>query len=159
MQIISQEKILPWGLMVLRESDLNGYYSKGVLFTFWKRVGFEGVEKETDLLVHAHWTISLLSSISSLFFSVFLSYLFFFFSFYSVFLFTLFFFLLRECSVFQSLPQGTARSFYSACCGRCFTILPLNCLCLVWAYLPTTKSVRHSPLPDKGRFVSFLSLP
>ena len=44
---------------------------KEVLITFWKRTGFEGGERETDLLVHAHWTISLFSSISSLFFSVF----------------------------------------------------------------------------------------
>ena len=51
---ISQEKILPWGLMALRESDLNGYYAKGIFVTFRKRAGFEGGERETDLLVHAH---------------------------------------------------------------------------------------------------------
>ena len=87
-------------------------------------------------------------------FSSLFSFLSFFFSFYSVFLFysvnTLFF------GPFFRAWQGP---FYSACRNQCFTTLPLNCLCLVWAYLPTTKSVRHSPLPDKGRFVSFLSPP
>ena len=57
--------------MALKESDLNGYCSKGILVTFWKRAGFEGGERKTDLLVHAHCTIFLFSSISSLFFSVF----------------------------------------------------------------------------------------
>ena len=99
MQIISQEKILPWGLMALRESDLNGYYPKGVLVTFWKRAGFERGERETDLLVHAHWTISLFSSISSLFFSVFLPYLF-------SFLFTLLFFLTLWMLCFFVLFSG-----------------------------------------------------
>ena len=87
------------------------------------------------------------------FFLCFLSYLFSF-LFYSAFLSysvnTLFF------GPFLRARQGP---FYNACRDQCFTILPLNRLCLVWAYLPTTKSVRHSPLPDRGRFVSFLSLP
>ena len=48
------EKILLWGLMALRESDLNGYCLKGVLVTFWKRAGFKEGERETDLLVYAH---------------------------------------------------------------------------------------------------------
>ena len=89
MQIISQEKILPWGLMALWESDLNGYCPKGILVTFWKRAGFEGGEREIDLLVHAHCIISLFSLISSLLSSVF-SLIFFFY--FSCFLFTLFFF-------------------------------------------------------------------
>ena len=58
---------------------------------FWKRTGFEGGEREIDLLVHAHCVISLFSSIFSSFLC-FLSYLFLFFllfsftllSFYSV---------------------------------------------------------------------------
>lgn len=83
-----------------------------------------------------------------------ISFLPFFFFFYSVFSFysvnTLFF------DPFFKARQGP---FYNACRGQCFTTLPLNRLCLVWAYLPTTKSVWHSPLPDKGRFVSFLSPP
>ena len=97
--------------------------------------------------------LSLFFPQSPLFSSLF-SFLSFFFSFYSVFLFyfvnTLF---------FHPSFRAQQGPFYSACRGQCFTTLPLNRLCLVWAYLPTTKSVRHSPLPDRGRFVSFLSIP
>ena len=57
--------------MALRESDLNSYCPKGILVMIWKRAGFEKGERETDLLVYAPWTISLFSSISSLFFFVF----------------------------------------------------------------------------------------
>ena len=96
---------------------------------------------------------SLFSLVSFIFFSVFFSYLF-------SFLLTLFFFSLRKNTLFFN-PRFRARQglFYSACRDQSFTILPLNRLYLVWAYLPTTKSVRHSPLLDKGRFVLFLSLP
>ena len=133
MQIIYQEKILPWGLMVLRESDLNGYCLKGILVTFWKRAGFEGGEREIDLLVHAHCIIFLFSSIFSLIF---------FFSF-SCFL-LLYFLLLCEYPLFFD-PEFRARrgSFYTACRDQFFTTLPLNRLCLVWVYMPTTRSVRH----------------
>ena len=31
---------------------------KESLFVFWKKVRFEEGERETDLLVHAHWTNS-----------------------------------------------------------------------------------------------------
>ena len=153
MQIISQERILPWGLMALRESDLNGYCpKKESLFTFWKRARFEGGEREADLPVHAHCITSHSSLIFSLFFSVFflLCFLFFLlcFSFYSV-----------NALFFDPLFRARQGPFYSACHDQGFTILPLNCLCLVWVYLPTTRSVRHSPLPDRDRFVSFLSLP
>ena len=125
---------------------------KESLLCFGKRAGFEGGERETDLLVHAHWTISLFSSISSLFFFIF-------FLIFFLFFLLCFSFLLCECSVFSPLLRVRQGPFYSACRDQCFTTLPLNRLCLVWAYLPTTKSVKHSPLPDKGRFVSFLSLP
>ena len=50
---------------------------KESLLRFRKRAGFEGGERETDLLVHAHCTISLFSSISSFFFPVFFPILFF----------------------------------------------------------------------------------
>ena len=149
MQIISQEKILPWGLMVLRESNLNGYCPKGILVTFWKRAGFEGGERETDLLVHTHCIISLLSSISFILSSVFS--LFFFFSF-SCFLLLCFSFYSVKCSVFDPPLRARQRSLYSACRGQFFTTFPLNRLCLVWAHLPTTKGVCHLLLPDRGRF-------
>ena len=78
MQIISQEKILPWGLITLRESDLNGYCPKGVLVTFWKRAGFEGGERGNRPagacpLNYISFFLNFLS-----FFLCFLSYLFYF---------------------------------------------------------------------------------
>ena len=54
----------------------------------------------------------------------FLSYLF---SFYSV-----------NALFFDPLFRAWQGPFYSACRGQCFITLPLNRLCLVWAYLPTT---------------------
>ena len=103
---------------------------------FWKRAGFEGGKREIDLLVHAHCIISLFSSISSLLFSVFS--LIFFFSF-SCFL-LLCFLSLRECPLFfDPLFRARQGSFYNACRGQFFTTLPFNRLCLVWAYLLTTK--------------------
>ena len=140
--------------MALRESDLNGYCpKKESLFTFWKRARFEGGERETDLPVHAHCITSHSSLIFlSFFFSVsFLIFFLFFllcFSFYSV-----------NALFFDPFFRARQGPFYSACRNQCFTVLPLNRLCLVWAYLPTTRSVRHSPLSDRGRFVSFLSIP
>ena len=125
--------------MALRESDLNGYCLKGILVTFWKRAGFEGGEREVDLLVHAHCVISLFSSISSLLSSVFSLI---FIAFLSLVYFYSAFFLVRKYPLFFD-PFFRARqgSFNSACRGQYFTTLPLNRLYLVWAYLPTTKSV------------------
>ena len=113
---------------------------------FGRKQDLKGGERETDLPVHAHCITSHSSLIFSLFFSVF---------------FLIFFF--SSCSVFSfyspkyalfSDPSYRARQepFYSACCDQGFTILPLNRLCLVWAYLPTTRGVCHSLLPDRGRF-------
>ena len=149
MQIISQEKDPAVGI--------NGFEGVGPewllpkkesLFTFWKRARFEGGERETDLPVHAHCITSPSSLIFSLFFSVFFLIFFLCFSFYSV-----------NALFFDPFFRAWQGPFYSACRDQCFTTLPLNRLCLVWAYLPTTKSVRHSPLPDKGKFVSFFSPP
>ena len=154
MQIISQVKILSWGLMALRESDLNGYCPKGILVMFWKRAGFEGGEKETDLLVHAHCIISLFSSISSLFFLRFLSYLFFF-------SFTLFSFHSVNTLFFDAFFRARQGSFYSACHDQFLPLCPLTTF--VWfrrtCQPPKGSSVCHSPLPNKGKFVSFVSPP
>ena len=88
------------------------------------------------------------------FFLNFLSFLLCFLSYLFSFLFTLFFFFYSVNTLFfDPLFRARQGSFYSACRDQCFTTLPLNRLCLVWAYLPTTKSVRHSPLLDKVRFV------
>ena len=80
---------MTWGLMALRESDLNGYCpKKESVFTIWKRARFEGAERETDLPVHAHCITSPSSLIFSLFFSIFFLIFFLFFllcfSFYNV---------------------------------------------------------------------------
>ena len=110
---------------------------------FWKRVGFEGGEREIDLLVHAYCIISPFSSIFSLLSSVFS--LIFFFSF-SCFLLFCFLFTLQHPLFFPSFFRARQGSFYSACRGQFFTTLPLNRLCLVWAYLPTTKGFVYVPL-------------
>ena len=88
--------------------------------------------------------------LSFLFFSfIFCFFLIFFFSSCSVF----FFFYSPKYALFSiPLYRARQRPFYSACRDHGFTILPLNRLCLVWAYLPTTRGVCHSPLPDRGRF-------
>ena len=119
---------------------------KESLFMFWKKVRFEGGERETDLLVHVHWTNSHFFLVSFLFYSVF-------FLIFFLFFFLCFFFSLRKITLFFDPPYRAWREpFYSACCDQGFTILPLNCLCLIWAYLPTTRGVYHSLLPDRGRF-------
>ena len=69
------------------------------------------------------------------------------------FLLALFFFSLRKKTLFfDPFYRARQEPFYSAYHDQSFTILPLNHLCLVWAYLPTTRGVCHSLLPDKGRF-------
>ena len=82
-------------------------------------------------------------------FLCFLSYLFLFFLLFS---FTLFFFYSVNTLCFSFPHSGHGKGpFIVPAVASFFTTLPLNRLCLVWAYLPTTKSVWHSPLPDKGR--------
>ena len=108
---------------------------RGSLFAFQKKVRFEGGEREIDLWVHALLNQLSFSQFSFLFFSVF---------------FLIFFF--SSCSVFDPFYKERQEPFYSACHDHGFTVLPLNRLCLVWTYLPTTRGVCHSPLPDKGRF-------
>ena len=110
---------------------------------FWKRVGFEGGEREIDLLVHAHCIIFIFSSISSILSSVFS--LFFFFSF-SYFLLLCFLLLCEYPLFFDDFFRARQGSFYSAFRDQFFTTLPLNRLCLVWAYLPTTKGFVCVPL-------------
>ena len=148
------KKILSWGLMALRELDLNGYCpKKGVLVyvleesKIWR--GREGNRSTSACpLYYLSFFLNFLS-----FLLCFLSYLF-------SLLFILFFFLFHKNALFfDPLFRARQGPFYSVCRDQSFTILPLNRLYLVWAYLLTTKSVRHSPLPDRGRFVSFLSLP
>ena len=78
---------------------------KEFLFAFWKKVRFEGGERETDLWMHA-----LLNQLS--FFLVFLSFLFYFLSYLFSFLLALFFLFTPENILCFSIPlQGTARLF------------------------------------------------
>ena len=113
---------------------------KKSLFAFWKKVRFEGGEGENDLWVHALFEITLV-------FLSFFSYLFFF-------LLALFspFYLRKYTLFFDPLYRAQQEPFYNACRNHGFTVLPFNRLCLVWTYLPTTRGVCHSPLPDRGRF-------
>ena len=76
---------------------------KESLLRFRKRAGFEGGERETDLLVYAHCITSHFSLIFSLFFSVF-------FLIFFLFFLLCFSFLLREYSVFGSFFQGMTRA-------------------------------------------------
>ena len=97
--------------------------------------------------------LSLFFPQSPLFSSLF-SFLSFFFSFYSVFLFY------SVNSLFFDPPfRARQGPFYSAYRDQCFTTLPLNRLCLVWAYLPTTKGfvcVSHPCQTQTGLFHSLV---
>ena len=69
------------------------------------------------------------------------------FSFLSLVFFYSAFFLLCEYPLFFNLFfRARQGSFYSACRDQFFTTLPLNRICLVWAYLPTTKGFVCVPL-------------
>ena len=59
------------------------------LFAFWRKVRFKGGERETDLLMHAHWTNSLLSFLLFFFFFSVFVLIFFLFLLLCFFLFTL----------------------------------------------------------------------
>ena len=52
---------------------------------------------------------------------------------------------------FDPLYRAWQGPLYSACRDQCFTVLPLNRLCLVWVYLPNAN--RTKPLPDRGGFI------
>ena len=92
-----------------------------------------------------------------------------FFPFLSVFI-LIFFLLLLLCFSFPVVknplffdPLYRARQgpLYSACRDQCFTVLPLNRLCLVWMYLPIvqnpcqTKADSFCPSVRRGLILSF----
>ena len=119
MAIAQKESLLCFG----REQDLKGERGKS---TYWCM---------PIVLSLFFPQCSVLSPVFSLIF-FFPSLVFFlFFSFYST-----------TPSIFRSFFKAQQRSFYIACCDQFFTTLPLNCLCLVWAYLPTTKGFVCVPL-------------
>ena len=126
------------------------------LFAFWKKVRFEGGERETDLLVHAHWTNSLFSFlVSFLFFSVFF----------------LIFFLFFLLCFFFSLPKILCFSIPFLGHGKGPFIVPAVAnvlpLCPLIAFIWSGRTCRPLSLCDTHpcqtkagcRFVSFLSPP
>ena len=126
---------------------------------FWKRAGFEGGEREIDLLVHAHCIIFLffLCFLSS--FLCFLSYLFLFFLLFS---FTLLSFYTMNALYFSIPFSGHDKGpFIVPAVTSFLPLCPLTAF--VWSERtcrpPKGSSMCHSPLPDKGRFVSFVSPP
>ena len=76
--------------------------------------------------------------------SFFLSFLFFSLCFRSnLFSFPLTLLFLSRCEkspVFRSLYRARQRPLYSVCRDQCFTVLPLNRLCLVWVCLPIVQN-------------------
>ena len=94
----------------MRELDLNDCCPKErrSLFAFWKKVRFEGGERENDL-----WVLALLNQLS--FFLVFFSFLFYFLSYLFLF-FLLYFFLLllKICSVFYPPVTGHGKGLFIA---------------------------------------------
>ena len=106
---------------------------KGSLLRFGREQDLKGERGKPT-----YWCMPI---ILSLFFSQFplFSSLFSFLSFF--FSFTLFSFYSVNALFFDPFFRARQGPFYSACRGQCFTTLPLNRLCLVWAYLLTTKGV------------------
>ena len=142
--------ILPWKLITLRETDLNGWCT-GESFVSDREHDFER-ERENQPIGAC---LSLSLSIFFFFFSskIPLSYLL---SHYFFFLILVFYFLVLKFLIpwYLSLPLVHDKGLPLWCLPWSnFTILALNNLCLVWVYLPTTTglSVCHSPSPDKGK--------
>ena len=118
---------------------------------FWKRAGLEGGEREIDLLVHAHCIIFLFSFVFSLIF------------FFAFSCFLLFCFLFTpQHPLFLDPFSGHGKGpFIVPAMTSFLPLCPLTAF--VWSGRtcrpPKGSSVCHSPLPDKGRFVSFVSPP
>ena len=145
--------------MVLRESALNGYSLTGkvLVCVLWRKVRFLKGEKGEPI----YWCM-LFRTNSLLSFLVF-------FPFLSVFV-IIFFLLLLLCFsfhvvknplFFDPLYRAWQRPLYSACRDQCFTVLPLNRLCLVWVYLPIvqnpcqTEADSFCPSVRRGLILSF----
>ena len=60
-----------------------------------------------------------------------------------------FFYVVKNPLFFDPFYRARQGPLYSACRDQCFTVLPLNRLCLVWVYLP----IVQKPLPDRGRSI------
>ena len=125
--------------MVLRESVLNGYSPtrKVLICVLWRKVRFlKGGRGKPIYWCMLFRTNSLLS------FLVFFPFLSVFVLIFFSFPLALFFFLPCELSPLFFYPFYRARQgpLYSACRDQCFTVLPLNRLCLVWVHLPIVQN-------------------
>ena len=136
--------------MALRESVLNGYSPTGkvLVCVLWRKVRFLKGERGKPI----YWCM-LFRNNSLLSFLVFFHFLYVFVLIFFLFPLALFFF--SPCEIyplfFDPLYRAWQGPLYSACRDQCFTVLPLNRLCLVWVYLPNAN--RTKPLPDRGGFI------
>ena len=125
--------------MDLRESALNGYSPTGktLVCILWRKGEIlKGERGEPIYWCMLFRTNSLLSFLVFFpFLSVFVL------IFFLLFLLCFsFFYVVKKSSVFDPLYRARQGPLYSACRDQCFTVLPLNRLCLVWVYLPIVQN-------------------
>ena len=71
------------------------------------------------------------------------------------------FYIVKNPLFFDPLYRARQRPLYSACRDQCFTVLPLNRLCLVWVCLPIvqnpcqTEADSFCPSVRRGLILSF----
>ena len=84
--------------------------------------------------------------------------------FFLLFLLCFSFYVVKNPLFFDLLYRARQRPLYSACRDQCFTVLPLNCLCLVWVYLSIvqnpcqTEADPFCPFVRRGLILSFCAL-
>ena len=61
--------------------------------------------------------------------------------FFLLFLLCFSFYAVKNLLFFDPLYRARQGPLYSACRDQCFTVLPLNRLCLVWVYLPIVQNL------------------
>ena len=72
-----------------------------------------------------------------------------------------FFYVVKNPLFFDPFYKARQGPLYSACRDQCFTVLPLNRLCLVWVYLPIvqnpcqTEADSFCPSVRRGLILSF----
>ena len=146
--------------MALRESALNGYSPTGkvLVCVLWRKMRFLKGERGKPI----YWCM-LFRTNSLLSFLVFFPFLSVFVLIFFLFPLTLFFF--SRCKIyslfFDPLYRARQGPLYSACRDQCFTVLPLNRLCLVWVHLPIvqnpcqTEADSFCPSVRRGLILSF----
>ena len=123
--------------MVLRESALNGYSPTGkvLICVLWRKVRFLKGEREKPI----YWCM-LFRTNSLLSFLVFFPFLSVFVLIFFLLLLLFSFHIVKNPLFFDPLYRARQGPLYSACCDQCFTVLPLNRLCLVWVHLPIVQN-------------------